>query len=101
MLIPAGHSERLVAVTRPSWFDSRVALLAILVLAVLIHLPIYGDGLNPDATSYMALTHSLVSSGTIERPTLDYPRHPPLMSAIFAPFALLFGFNEFSVHTLE
>ncbi len=101
MLIPAGHGERLVAFTRPRWFDSRFALLSILVFAILIHLPIYGDGLNPDTTSYMDLTHSLLSSGTIERQTLDYPRHPPLMSAIFAPFALLLGFNEVSVHTLE
>ena len=90
-----------MALPRPHGLDPRLGLLAILVFAVSIHLPIFGDGLNPDATTYMDQTHSLVSSGTIERQTLDYPRHPPLMSLIFAPYALLLGFNEFAVHTLE
>jgi len=76
-------------------------LLLILVFAVSIHLPIYGNALNPDATTYVDLTHSLVTSGSIERQTLDYPRHPPLMSILYTPYALLLGFNESSVHTLE
>ena len=90
-----------MAISTRSKLDPRLVLLTILVFAVSIHLPIYGDGLNPDATTYMDLTHSLVYSGTIERQTLDYPRHPPLMSVVYAPYALLLGFNEFSVHTLE
>lgn len=81
--------------------DSRLGLLVTLVFAVSIHLPIYGNGLNPDATTYMDLTHSLMNSGTLERPTLSYPRHPPLMPLLYAPYAFLLGFGEFSAHTLE
>jgi len=90
-----------MAITRSTGLDPRLGLLVIFVFAVSIHLGVYGDGLNPDATTYMDLTHSLLSSGTVERQTLDYPRHPPLMSLIYMPYALLLGFNEFSVHTLE
>src|SRR2546427_648822 len=86
-LIPAGPGELLVAISTRSKLDPRLVLLTILVFAVSIHLPIYGDGLNPDVTTYMDLTHSLVYSGTIERQTLDYPRHPPLMSVVYAPYA--------------
>src|SRR3989454_6733864 len=90
-----------MAITRSTGLDPRLGLLVIFVFAVSIHLGVYGDGLNPDATTYMDLTHSLLSSGTVERQTLDFPRHPPLMSLIYTPYALLLGFNEFSVHTLE
>src|SRR5256712_2523204 len=90
-----------MAITRSTGLDPRLGLLVIFVFAVSIHLGVYGDGLNPDATTYMDLTHSLLSSGPVERKTLDYPRHPPLMSLIYMPYALLLGFNEFSVHTLE
>ncbi len=90
-----------MARTIPRGLDPRLGLLVMLVFAVSIHLPIFGDGLNPDATTYMDRTHSLVFSGTIERQTLDYPRHPPLMSLIFIPYALVLGFNELAVHALE
>ncbi len=73
----------------------------VLVIALSLHLLIYGDGLNPDATNYMRTTYALFASGSMELPTQDYPRHPPLMAIMFAPFAVLAGFNQFAVHTLE
>lgn len=71
------------------------------MFAVLIHLPIYGDALNPDATRYMEMSRSVLLEGTLEIETSLAPRNPPLMAILFIPFALLFGFTEFAVHTLQ
>lgn len=76
-------------------------LLGILLLAAIAHVPVYGDSLNPDTTTYMEVTRSLLTSGSFDIELTLVPHHPPLMSTFFAPFALLFGLTESAVHTFQ
>lgn len=76
-------------------------LIGVVVLAILVHLPIFGNALNPDTTAYMQYAQSLVTGGSLEVTGSPVARHPPLMALLFVPFAVLFGFNEFAVHLLQ
>src|SRR5437867_5398536 len=75
--------------------------LVMLAFAIAIHLPIFGDALNPDSTTYLEASRSLIFNGSLRIETSLAPRHPPLMALILAPFGLIFGFNEFAVHLFE
>src|SRR5881628_2071914 len=75
--------------------------LVLLAFAIAIHLPIFGDALNPDSTTYLEGARSLIFNGSLRIETSLVPRHPPLMALILAPFGLIFGFNEFAVHLFE
>src|SRR5439155_10825225 len=75
--------------------------LVLLAFAIAIHMPIFGDALNPDATTYLEGARSLIFNGSLRIETSLAPRHPPLMALILAPFGLIFGFNEFAVHLFE
>jgi 4-amino-4-deoxy-L-arabinose transferase-like glycosyltransferase len=77
------------------------AFLGLLILAVAFHFPIFGDALNPDSTTYLAVASALASRGSLQIETTLVPQHPPLMAFLLTPFGLVFGFNEFSVHLLE
>jgi Dolichyl-phosphate-mannose-protein mannosyltransferase len=82
-------------------FRKHWAFFGLLSLAIGFHLPIFGDALNPDATTYLAVAKSIVTRGSLEIETTLVPRHPPLMPLLVTPFGLTFGFNEMSVHLLE
>src|SRR5256885_8373983 len=75
--------------------------LSLLAFASGIHLPIFGDALNPDSTTYLEASRSLIFNGSLRIETSLAPRHPPLMALLLAPFGLIFGFNEFAVHFFE
>ena len=75
--------------------------LVLLAFAIAIHMPIFGDALNPDSTTYLEASRSLIFNGSLRIETSLAPRHPPLMALILAPFGLIFGFNEFAVHFFE
>jgi len=77
------------------------AFLIVVSLAASIHLPIFGDALNLDSTTYVETSRSLVSTGSLRIETGLAPRHPPLMALLLVPFGLAFGFNEFAVHFFE
>ena len=77
------------------------ALVALLSLALGFHLPIFGDALNPDATTYLAVAKSIATQGSLGIETTLAPRHPPLMPLLLTPFGLALGFNDISVHILE
>lgn len=86
-------------------YESRLRIhwhfFCILGIATFIHIPIFGDGLNPDATTYMEVSKSLYFTGSLQIETSLVPRHPPLMSIVFLPFGVSLGFTEFAVHTLQ
>jgi len=75
--------------------------LSLLAFASGIHLPIFGDALNPDSTTYLEASRSLVFNASLRIETSLAPRHPPLMAMLLAPFGVAFGFNEFAVHVFE
>src|SRR6267143_4177236 len=77
------------------------AFLGLLSLAVGFHLPIFGDALNPNATTFLAVAKSIADRGSLGIETTLVPRHPPLMPLLLTPLGLVFGFNELSVHILE
>src|SRR5437667_3196065 len=83
------------------WVTRHWIFLAVLLLAVAGHSCVFGNALNPDTTSYMDETKTLLTTGSLEVGSAPYARHPPLMSLVFVPFALSFGYNEFSVHVLQ
>ncbi len=83
------------------WVTGSWLLGSTILLAAAGHLFIFGNALNPDATSYMDETNTFLATGSLEMGSAPYPRHPPMMSFVFAPFALVFGYSEFSVHALE
>jgi len=73
----------------------------VVLFAVIVHLLIFGNALNPDTTSYVDETKGLLTGGSLELAAPPFARHPPLMSLAFVPFALAFGYTEFSVHIFE
>jgi len=75
--------------------------LAILLFSIVIHLPIYGDGLNFDGCVAMAVAQALVDHGTFDVETTLVPLHPPGMALVFVPFGIALGFTEASIHSLE
>lgn len=77
------------------------AFLAFLAFSIGIHASIFGDALNPDATTYVEVSRSLVLRGSLRIETTLVPQHPPLMAILLIPFELAFGFNEFAVHFFE
>src|SRR3989449_10276814 len=84
-----------LAIRNPGPFLVRLAF------AIEIHMPIFGDALNQDSTTYLEASRSLIFNGSLQIETSLAPRHPPLMALILAPFGLIFGFNEFAVHFFE
>lgn len=71
-----------------------------LAAAIGMHAPIFGNALNPDATTYMEVATSLRSGGPPETGTTLGPRHPPLMAILFLPFGVVLGFHEGAVHVM-
>jgi len=83
------------------WVTRYWVPVAVFVLALAGHSLIFGNALNPDTTSYMDETKTFLATGSLEIGSAPYARHPPMMSLVFVPFVLAFGYNEFSVHVLE
>src|SRR5207244_11990207 len=75
--------------------------LSLLAFASGIHLPIFGDALNPDSTTYLEASRSLVFYASLRIGISLALRHPPLMAMLLAPFGVAFGFNELAVHVFE
>jgi len=51
--------------------------LVLLAFAIAIHLPIFGDALYPDSTTYLEGARSLMFNGSLRIETSLVPRHPP------------------------
>src|SRR2546428_2687329 len=64
--------------------------LSLLAFASGIHLPIFGDALNPDSTTYLEASRSLLFNASLRIETSLAPRHPPLMAMLLAPFGVTF-----------
>ncbi len=75
--------------------------LALLALAVALHLPIYGDGLNFDAGVAMETAETIAQHGSLQLETTLAPHHPPGMALVYLPFGLALGFSESSNHTMQ
>src|SRR6267378_1327124 len=94
---PSNGSESMTSLPSMAVVRKHSAFLGLLALAVAFHFPIFGDALNPDSTTYLAVASALASRGSLQIETTLVPQHPPLMALLLTPFGLVFGFNEISV----